>query len=164
MSERVFIDGQPFIPYWPERLDQETGLTRGLAFHDHLDRRRSVRFFSDAPVPREMIETAIRAASTAPSGAHQQPWTFVAISDPAMKAKIREAAEHEEKISYEGGRMPEEWKEALPEARQIGALRAALSEGAWVLRYLVPKLVRVARGVSSGDGRVAKRPSLRPLD
>lgn len=59
---------------------------------------------------------------------------------------------------------PEEWKTALPDAREIGALRAAFSEAEWVLRYLVPKLVRLARGVSSGDGRVAKRPSLLPLD
>ena len=58
----------------------------------------------------------------------------------------------------------EEWKTALPEAREVGALQAALSEAGWVLRYLVPKLVRVARGVSSGDGRVAKRPGLLPLD
>lgn len=113
MSERVLIDGQPFVPYRPDRLDQQAGLERGKALYAHLDRRRSVRFFSDAPVPRAMIETAIRAAGTAPSGAHQQPWTFVAISDPARKARIREAAEHEEKISYEGGRMPEEWREAL---------------------------------------------------
>ena len=58
----------------------------------------------------------------------------------------------------------EEWKTALPAAREVGALRAAFSEAGWVLRYLVPKLVRVARGVSSGDGRVAKRPTLLPLD
>ena len=58
----------------------------------------------------------------------------------------------------------EEWKTALPEAREVGALRFALSEAGWVLRYLVPKLIRVSRGVSSGDGRVSKRPDLRPLD
>ena len=58
----------------------------------------------------------------------------------------------------------EEWKAALPEAREVGALRAALSEGDWVLRYLAPKLLRVARGVSSGDGRAAKRPELLPID
>jgi nitroreductase len=60
-----------------------------------------------------MIETAIRAANTAPSGAHQQPWTFIAISDPALKRKIRVAAEHEEKVSYKGGRMPDDWLDAL---------------------------------------------------
>jgi len=58
----------------------------------------------------------------------------------------------------------EEWKQALPEAREVGALSRGLSEAAWVFRYLLPKLVRVARGVSSGDGRVAKRPGLRPVD
>ena len=55
--------------------------------------RRSVRMFSTEPVPRELIENAIRVAGTAPSGAHQQPWTFVAVSDPALKAQMREAAE-----------------------------------------------------------------------
>lgn len=69
--------------------------------------------FSDEPVPRVAIELAIEAASTAPSGAHQQPWTFVAISDPALKHRIRRAAEEEERQSYEGGRMPPEWLAAL---------------------------------------------------
>ncbi len=69
--------------------------------------------FAPDPVPREAIELAIRAASTAPSGAHQQPWTFVAISDPAIKHRIRLAAEAEERESYEGGRMPKEWLAAL---------------------------------------------------
>lgn len=69
--------------------------------------------FSSEPVPRRAIELAIAAASTAPSGAHQQPWTFVAISDPALKHRIRLAAEEEERQSYEGGRMPAEWLAAL---------------------------------------------------
>lgn len=75
--------------------------------------RRSVRFFTDAPVPRELIEGAIRTASSAPSGAHRQPWTFVAVSDGGLKRKIRSAAEDEEYRSYEGGRMPQQWREAL---------------------------------------------------
>lgn len=78
-----------------------------------MERRRSVRMFSDEPVPRSLIEAAIRTASSAPSGAHMQPWTFVAVSNPAIKATIRKAAEQEEFESYEGGRMPEEWREAL---------------------------------------------------
>lgn len=88
-------------------------LRRAEAFYAELDGRRSVRSFSDEPVPRRLIELAIRTASTAPSGAHRQPWTFVAVSDPAIKRRIREAAEHEERISYEGGRMPQDWLDAL---------------------------------------------------
>lgn len=85
---------------------------RAEAFHAHMDCRRSVRDFTDEPVPRKLVELAIRTASTAPSGAHQQPWTFVAVSDPATKARIREAAEAEERASYES-RMSQEWLEAL---------------------------------------------------
>ena len=94
------------------RLSLEESRRRGHARFETLDQRRSVRHFLADPVPRELVETAIRIASTAPSGAHMQPWTFVAISDPAMKARIREAAEEEERRSYEG-RMSEEWLEAL---------------------------------------------------
>ena len=100
------------IPYRPERLPVEESTKRGEALLAHLDTRRSVRFFSDAPVPRSLIELAIRAASTAPSGAHRQPWTFVAVANPKLKRRIREAAEREEKAFYEG-RAPEAWLEAL---------------------------------------------------
>lgn len=87
-------------------------IARGHEFFEQMDRRRSVREFSAAPVPREAIEWAIRTASTAPSGAHMQPWTFVAIDDPAIKREIRIAAEQEERKSYET-RMPEQWRRAL---------------------------------------------------
>lgn len=100
------------IPFRPERLDPAESERRGEAFLAKMDRRRSVRFFADAPVPRRLIELAIQAASTAPSGAHRQPWTFVAVSDPALKAQIREAAEAEERAFYDG-RAPEAWLEAL---------------------------------------------------
>lgn len=103
----------PRIPYRPPRLDPATMRARAEAFLERMDGRRSVRDFSDDPVPRSLIEAAIRAASTAPSGAHRQPWTFVAISDPEIKRQIRLAAEEEEYRSYEGGRMPDAWKEAL---------------------------------------------------
>ncbi len=69
--------------------------------------------FSNDPVPREMIELAVQAASTAPSGAHRQPWTFVLIGDTDTKRSIRVAAEEEEKQNYEGGRLPPDWREAL---------------------------------------------------
>ena len=85
---------------------------RAEAFYELMDQRRSIRFFSDEPVPRHLIERAIQTAGTAPSGAHKQPWSFVAISDPEVKREIRIAAEKEEKESYEG-RMSAEWLEAL---------------------------------------------------
>jgi len=113
---KIIKAGFPHVPYRPERVEPSEGLARGQALFDDLERRRSVRYFTDQPVPREMIEIAIRAASTAPSGAHQQPWTFVAIADKGIQRQIREAAEEEERISY-GGRMSDEWIEAL---RPIG--------------------------------------------
>lgn len=102
-----------FIPYRPPRPPASEVLARADANYREIDTRRSVRMFSADPVPREAIELAIRAASTAPSGAHQQPWTFVAIGDPKIKHRIRLAAEAEERESYEGGRMPAEWRAAL---------------------------------------------------
>jgi nitroreductase len=86
---------------------------RAQSLYENLDTRRSVRDFSPDPVPQHLIETAIRTASTAPSGAHRQPWTFVAVDSPVTKARIRQAAEHEEKQNYEGGRLPSDWREAL---------------------------------------------------
>lgn len=103
----------PHVPYRPRRIPEDDALQHGRDFFEKMDARRSVRHFSEAPVPREAIELAIRTASTAPSGAHRQPWRFVVIDDAALKSKIREAAEAEEKVSYEGGRMPPEWLEAL---------------------------------------------------
>lgn len=86
---------------------------RAHAFYEMMRRRRTVREFSGEPVPRELIEYAIRTAGTAPSGANRQPWRFVAVDDPVLKRKIRLAAEEEERLNYEGGRMPPEWLEAL---------------------------------------------------
>lgn len=108
------MSGEPaFIPYWPERVPPDEMVRRAETFYAEMDRRRSVRYFASDPVPRRLIELAVRTASTAPSGAHRQPWRFVAVSDPDTKRRIREAAETEERISYEGGRMPEEWLEAI---------------------------------------------------
>ena len=86
---------------------------RGRAFLELMACRRSVREFAPDPVPRELIETAISVANTAPSGANRQPWHFVAVSDPVVKAEIRRGAEAEEKDFYEGGRATEEWLRAL---------------------------------------------------
>ncbi|MEO2017818.1 MAG: nitroreductase family protein [Fuerstiella sp.] len=88
-------------------------LDRARTYYDLMENRRSVRHFSPDPVPRKLIELAIATASTAPSGAHRQPWSFVAVSEPQIKREIRMAAEAEERTSYEGGRMPPEWLEAL---------------------------------------------------
>lgn len=101
------------VPLSFERSPLNEMRERAKACFERFDSRRSVREFSSEPVPRELIETAIRAASTAPSGAHRQPWRFVVIGDPEIKRQIREAAEKEEHESYEGGRMPEEWRSVL---------------------------------------------------
>ena len=85
---------------------------RASAFLNEAQRRRTVRDFSDRPVPRDIIEMCILAAGTAPNGAHRQPWRFVAVSDPEIKRVIRVAAEKEEQAFY-GGRAPEEWLEVL---------------------------------------------------
>lgn len=103
----------PFEPYRPERIDIGEGLRRGEALHTHLAARRSVRWFAPDAVPRQAIEVAVRCANTAPSGAHHQPWTFVAVADPQVKRQIREAAEEEERQNYEGGRLSPAWREAL---------------------------------------------------
>lgn len=99
--------------YQPERIPIAEGLKRGEEFYKLMDGRRSVRMFSDEPVPKEVIETAVLTANTSPSGAHQQPWTFVATNDPEVKHKIRVAAEIEERENYEGGRLPPAWRQAL---------------------------------------------------
>ena len=84
-------------------------LKRGRDFHALMERRRSVRFFSDREVPRACVELAIATAGTAPSGANKQPWTWVVVDRPELKREIRVAAEQEEKRGYLGGRMGREW-------------------------------------------------------
>jgi len=107
VSDHVTRPFDEYREYPPDEM-----LDRVRRFYENVDRRRSVRMFSDRPVPRAIIETAIRAASTAPSGANMQPWHFVAVSDPATKQRIREAAEAEEREFY-GHRASDEWLEAL---------------------------------------------------
>jgi len=106
------LEPLPQIPYRVEPLSEAESLGRAEAFFREMDARRSVRDFSDRPVPRAVLEAAIRAAGTAPSGAHMEPWTWVAVSDPEVKRRVREAAEAEERASYDG-RMSDEWLEAL---------------------------------------------------
>jgi iodotyrosine deiodinase len=86
--------------------------TRALEFYKQIKTRRSVRDFAATPIPKDVIENAIRAAGTAPNGANLQPWHFVAVSNPDIKRRIREAAETEEREFYES-RAPQEWLEAL---------------------------------------------------
>lgn len=93
-------------------IPDEERIARAAGFADEMARRRTVRDFAPTPVPRALIEHCLRAAGTAPSGANQQPWRFVAISDPALKHRIREAAEAEEREFYEH-RAPDAWLEAL---------------------------------------------------
>lgn len=82
------------------------------AFLETMRRRRTVRDFSDRPVPRDVIESCLLAAGTAPNGANRQPWRFVVVGDPAIKARIRAEAEIEERAFY-SGRAPKEWLQAL---------------------------------------------------
>ena len=102
----------PFIPYSREFVDAQTMLENSKTFRDWAEERRSVRDFSSKPVPKEVIENLIMTGSTAPSGAHKQPWTFCLISNTSLKSKLRALAEEEEKKSYEG-RMSEQWLKDL---------------------------------------------------
>ena len=104
-----------FIRYKPEPPDTDPA-DAARRFYEILNQRRSVRFFSDRPVPREVIENLILAAGTAPSGANKQPWRFVAVQDPALKKEIREGAEAEEREFY-FRRANEHW---LDDLRAIG--------------------------------------------
>ena len=102
----------PYIPYKGDEFSNEEMIERSKSFFDWADKRRSVRDFDSKPVPKEVMENILMTASTAPSGAHKQPWTFCLISNDALKSKLRALAEEEEKKSY-GGRMSDEWLEDL---------------------------------------------------
>lgn len=106
------INGYPFIDYNRDTYAEEEMAQRSADFLQWMDKRRTVRDFSDKPVPKEVIENLVLTASTAPSGAHKQPWTFCAVSNAEIKKQIRIAAEEEEYESY-NGRMPAEWLQDL---------------------------------------------------
>jgi len=134
---------------------------RADAFLADIRRRHTVRDFSDRPVPRALIETCIRAAGTAPNGANHQPWHFCVIGDPAVKRRIREAAEAEEREFY-AGKAGEEWLKALaplgtdPDKPFLetapwliavfGARRSASADGVMRKNYYVPESVSIAVG------------------
>ena len=107
------MEKQPFVPLPDYREYPEAEMMqRARQFHLEMKRRRTVRHFSSRPVPRAVIESCLRAATTAPSGANLQPWHFVVVSDPETKHRIRLAAEEEERHFYQH-RAPQEWLDAL---------------------------------------------------
>lgn len=101
-----------FIPYSRPYLKPEEMIQQTAEHFAWMDQRRTLREFSDQPVPREVIENIIKTASTAPSGAHKQPWTFCVVGNPDLKKQIRDAAEKEEYTNY-NGRMSDSWLEDL---------------------------------------------------
>lgn len=119
------------VPLEHRRLTPEESLTRAGSFLGTMRQRRSVRAFSPEPVPFALIEAAVAAAGTAPSGANQQPWTFVAIGDPQLKAQIRAAAEEEEREFYTAHITPE-WRAALA---PLGTdpVKTHLTDAPWVI-------------------------------
>lgn len=108
----IEIDGYKHVSHDVTTFSQEELLIKSAEYYEWLDTRRSVRDFSDQEVPKEVIENLIKTASTAPSGAHKQPWMFCAVSNKELKRKIRDAAEQEEKENY-GQRMSDRWKADL---------------------------------------------------
>ena len=122
---------QGFIPLEHLDLEDDEMLRRAKSFYSQMDSRRTTRHFSDEKVPRELIELAIKTASTSPSGAHLQPWTYVAISNREIKERIRDAAEEEERQFYQK-RVPEEWEEVLA---PLGTdhVKSHITDAPWVV-------------------------------
>jgi nitroreductase len=133
-----------FEPLRHTRLAADESARRAAEFAAHMDRRRTTRHFATDAVPQAWIEHAIRAAGTSPSGAHQQPWTFVAVSDPALKQRMREAAEAEEREFY-ARRITPEWRAAL-EPLGTDDVKTHLTDAPWVV-----VLFRHSHGVNA-DG------------
>lgn len=124
------------LPHYRRRPEAQM-LERARAFHAQMDQRRTTRHFATDPVPRELIELAIRTAGTAPSGAHRQPWRFVAVADAGIKQRIRAATEEEEYKTY-SARMPDEWREAL---HPLGTdhVKEHLTDAPWVVVLFAEK-------------------------
>lgn len=148
----------------PDRvqLPDDQALAAAETFRDYMAKRHSVRDYSDRPVPEAVITACIQAAGTAPSGANHQPWHFVAIANPEMKARIREAAEDEEREFYAGG-AGDEWLAAL-EPIGTGVDKPHLTKAPWLIvvfaqrygltddgarykNYYVPESVGIATGM-----------------
>lgn len=124
----------PFVPYKGEQFTEKEMIERSASFFNWADTRRSVRDFSDKPIPKEVLENIIKTASTAPSGAHKQPWTFCLISNTEMKSKLRELAEEEERKSY-GGRMSDVWLKDL-EPLGTDAVKEFIDIAPWIVIVL----------------------------
>ena len=112
MKNIKLINGYPFVKYSRDTYSPNEMLEKAASFEEWMEKRRTCRDFCDKPIPKEVIENIILAASTAPSGAHKQPWTFCVVSNPILKKQIRDAAEKEEQESY-NGRMSDEWLKDL---------------------------------------------------
>lgn len=138
-NEPGFVPYESYREYAPDEMR-----ARVAAFESDMQRRRTVRQFSARPVPRELIERCLMTAGTAPSGAHQQPWHFVAVQDPAIKAQIREAAEKEEQEFYRR-RAPPEWLEAL---RPLGTdeHKPYLEVAPWLIAVFLKRFARLPDG------------------
>ncbi|GAA6190600.1 nitroreductase family protein [Phaeobacter sp. NW0010-22] len=147
----------------PDRVDltDEEMRTAASEFYDVMRKRHTVRDYTDQPVPRDIIERCIETAGTAPSGANHQPWHFVAVANPALKQRIREEAEEEERRFYEGG-AGDEWIKAL-EPIGTNAVKEHLTIAPWLIivfaqrwgqfedgtrykNYYVPESVNIATG------------------
>lgn len=139
MTESRFLPLATYTELPPEVMQRRVD-----DFEAQLQRRRSVRQFSNRPVPRAIIEKCLLAAGTAPSGANQQPWHFVAIADPAIKTRIRAAAEAAEREFYER-RAPQEWKDAL---KPLGTdeRKPYLETAPWLIAVFLQRFSRQADG------------------
>ncbi len=124
-------DEHEFVSYERDLYNKEEMIERSAAFYAWADTRRSVRDFSDTPVPKEVMDNLIMTGSTAPSGAHKQPWTFCLISNAELKSKLRELAEEEERKSYEG-RMSEQWLKDL-EPLGTDAVKEFIDIAPWIV-------------------------------
>jgi len=111
-KEFILINGYKHIKYDTPKISENESLKKSADFYNFLDSRRSIREFSTKPFPKKIIENILKSASTSPSGAHKQPWTFCVVSNKNLKTKIRIAAEKEEKESYDS-RMSNRWKKDL---------------------------------------------------
>lgn len=112
MTETKLINGYPFVPFQQEKISPDESSNQSKQFLESMLKRRSIRYFSDKPVSKEIINNVLATANSAPSGANKQPWVFCAIQNVDLKKQIRIAAEKEEYKSYHG-RMPEEWLKDL---------------------------------------------------